>query len=69
MSVKLTSAQARTVAELADQKGGVALHQLADSESTGSSDVYATPLGAISGYRIAADGSLSRIGETLPAGR
>ena len=69
MSVKLTSAQAHAVAELADREGGVALHQLADTESSGHGDVYATPLGAISGYRIAADGSLSPIGETLPGGR
>jgi hypothetical protein len=68
MSVKLTPAQVHAVAELADREGGVALHQLAEGESSGPGDVYATPLGAISGYRIAPDGSLSRIGETLPGG-
>jgi hypothetical protein len=68
MSVKLTSAQARTVAELAEREGGVSLHQLADDSESSHRDVYATGLGATSGYRIAPDGSLSRIGETLPAG-
>ncbi len=69
MSIELTPAQARAVAELAESKGGIALHQLADAERSHPKDVYATPLGVARGYRIVADGQLTAIGETLPASR
>jgi hypothetical protein len=62
MSIELTAPQARAVAELATPEGGVTLHQLAQG-----SDIYATPRGMSHGYRIAEDGELTPIGETLPA--
>jgi len=68
MAIALTPAQARAVAELAAREGKLALHQLAHVVPPArSDDVYATPDGASSGYRVAADGTLSEIGETLPA--
>jgi len=69
MSIELTAAQARALAELAAREGGVTLHQVvASGEATRDPDVYVTPHGRSEGYRIAHDGELSSIGETLPAG-
>ena len=68
MSIEITQEQARALAELAEREGGtVSLHQVAAIGATGPVDVYATPNGAANGYRIAADGHLTPIGETLPA--
>ena len=68
MSIEVTQQQARALAELAEREGGtVALHQLAATGTSGPADVYATPNGATSGYRISADGRLTPIGDTLPA--
>jgi hypothetical protein len=67
MTIELTVAQARALAELADREGSVVLHQLGPGSDAAAADVYATPLGATSGFRIAIDGGVSRIGETLPA--
>jgi hypothetical protein len=64
MTIELTVAQARALAELADREGPISLHQLAHEAAT---DVYATPMGATIGFRIAIDGAVSGIGETLPA--
>jgi hypothetical protein len=62
VTIELTPAQAVAVAELSGRVGAVTLHQVATS-----TDVFATPQGTSEGYRIAATGKLSRIGETLPA--
>ena len=68
MSVDLTAAQARAVAELAEREGSVVLHQLAPGErGAASGDVYATPHGSAAGYRVSVDGAVAAIGETLPA--
>ena len=68
MTVMLTPAQARAVADLAERTGALVLHQLAhDREGAAADDLYATPQGAAAGYRITGEGSLSEIGETLPA--
>jgi hypothetical protein len=69
MIIELTAAQARTLAAFAAREGTVALHQVpAGAESaTAAADVYITPHGSKNGFRIAKDGSLSAIGETLPA--
>ena len=69
MIIELTAQQARALADFAAREGPVALHQLsrAGEVVTATPDVYVTPVGAKYGYRIAADGSLSAIGETLPA--
>ena len=68
MTVMLTPAQARAVADLAERRGALVLHQL-PHERTGAAtdDLYATPHGAAAGFRITRDGALSEIGETLPA--
>lgn len=69
MSIELTPAQARALAELAARESGVVLHQLvAGDQAVGDADVYVTPRGSSHGYRIAADGEVSSMGETLPAG-
>ena len=68
MSVMLTPAQARALAALAERAGPLVLHQLAHSyRHVAADDLYATPQGAAEGYRITSDGSVSAIGETLPA--
>ena len=68
MSIRLTPLQARALAELAGQEGDVVLHQLeAEARSEQDRDVYATPHGTATGYRIAIDGGVSSIGKTLPA--
>jgi hypothetical protein len=65
MTVELTVAQTRALAELAAREGSISLHQLGARGE--AADVYATPLGATIGFRIAIDGAVSGIGETLPA--
>jgi hypothetical protein len=68
MSVELTPAQARALADLAARDGSLNLHQLVGELVEHGPDVYATPIGTANGYRIAADGTVSSIGHTLPAG-
>ena len=60
--IEISAAQAAALARLAETHGAVAIHQVAPT-----GDVYATPHGKRAGYRIAADGAISEIGETLPA--
>ena len=68
MTLELTPAQASAVAELAAREGAVSLHQLPHTDPRAKADdVYATPVGAPRGYRIAADGQINEIGETLSA--
>jgi hypothetical protein len=68
MSVELTPAQAGALADLAARDGSLILHQLVGDLVEHGPDVYATPVGTSNGYRIAADGTVSSIGHTLPAG-
>lgn len=68
MTVMLTPEQARAVADLAERRGTLVLHQLAhDRAGAAADDLYATPHGAATGFRITREGALSEIGETLPA--
>jgi len=62
-SIEITHAQAAALAQLAETAGALAIHQLGGE----AGDVYATPHGSAIGYRVAADGTISEIGETLPA--
>jgi hypothetical protein len=68
-NIELTAAQAKALASLAEREGPLALHQLASAEATirTADDIYATPRGSSKGYKIAADGEVAEIGETLPA--
>ena len=66
--IDITPRQAQSVADLARATGTVALHQLvADERTPIERDVYATPHGSRTGYRITSDGAVTPIGETLPA--
>jgi hypothetical protein len=66
--IEITAAQAKTLSELTQQEGTVSLHQVAHEDApVEDSDLYATPHGKRAGYRIARDGRLSQIGETLPS--
>jgi hypothetical protein len=66
--IELTAAQARSVGELAEREGTLSLHQLPDNDPAHpAGSVYATPRGTHRGFRIAPDGALSEIGDTLPA--
>ena len=66
-TIEITRAQAGTLATLADTEGPLAIRQLTPAEgATHTGDIYATPHGASRGYRIALDGGLSPIGQTLP---
>lgn len=65
--IELTPEQARAVAQLTERQGTIWLHQLAHTEALAPDDVYVTPQGESHGYRIARDGTLTEIGETLPA--
>jgi hypothetical protein len=67
--IEITKAQAKTLASLSRWEGPLAIRQLAADEGTGAApgDIYVTPRGAASGFRIASDGTMSDIGETLPA--
>jgi hypothetical protein len=69
MIIELTAAQARALADLTGSEGIVALHQVPSGAEASATvaDVYATPRGSARGFRIDAEGSLSPIGETLPA--
>jgi hypothetical protein len=67
MTIEMTAAQARALANFAAEKGVVALHQVARGTESRSADVYVTPHGSSHGFRIDADGRVSPIGETLPA--
>ncbi|HEY8029983.1 MAG TPA: hypothetical protein VIE38_10790 [Gaiellaceae bacterium] len=60
--IEITATQAAALADLAEEHGLVAIHQVAPS-----GDVYVTPHNASTGFRIAPDGTLSDIGHTLPA--
>lgn len=60
--IEITAAQANALATLTDRQGLVAIHQV---EPAG--DIYVTPHGSANGYRIARDGAVSEIGQTLPA--
>jgi hypothetical protein len=67
-SIEITHAQANALATLADGQGTLAIRQLVhEAERPGPADIYVTPHAASRGFRIAPDGSLSEIGETLPA--
>ncbi len=66
--IEVTAEQARAIAALAEEKQApVALRQLVTSGESPATDVYATVHGASEGFRIARDGSVSRVGEVLPA--
>ena len=60
--IEISATQAAALAALAERHGIVGIHQV---DPIG--DLYATPHGSAQGYRIASDGSVSEIGETLPA--
>jgi hypothetical protein len=60
--IEISAAQAAALATLAERHGLVAIHQVAPS-----GDVYVTPHGKAAGVRVAADGAVSDIGQTLPA--
>ncbi|HYW29171.1 MAG TPA: hypothetical protein VE824_05125 [Gaiellales bacterium] len=67
-SIDVTPAQARALAELSAQVGPLALHQITPDDTTeATGDVYATPHGWETGYRVSLVGRVSPIGETLPA--
>jgi hypothetical protein len=67
-NIDVTALQARAIAELAADHGALALHQITPGEGAPhAGDVYATPHGSDSGFRIAVDGATSAIGHTLPA--
>jgi hypothetical protein len=71
VTIELTPAQARAVAELVEREGGVALRRPQPEEATegaGDEDVYATPIGGSAGYRIDGAGRVTELGQTLPAG-
>jgi hypothetical protein len=65
--IQITHDQARALANLSEREGTLALHQLAGDANDGADDVYATPAGSTTGYRVTPDGALSPAGETLPA--
>jgi hypothetical protein len=69
MTIELTAAQARALADFAAREGSVALHQVppGGQAAAAGADVYVTPHGSKNGFRLAADGEISPIGETLPA--
>lgn len=66
MTVELTAAQFCAIAALAEREDGVMLHQLAETTRAQLVDVCATPRGTARGFRVAKDGELTPIGETLP---
>ncbi len=65
-NIEITHAQATALASLTESQGPLALRQLAAVENAKPDDLYVTPRGSAKGYRIAPDGALSEIGETLP---
>ncbi|HEX5246182.1 MAG TPA: hypothetical protein VFW41_03535 [Gaiellaceae bacterium] len=60
--IEISAAQAAALAELASAHGLVAIHQVAPT-----GDLYVTPHNSSAGFRIAPDGAVSDIGQTLPA--
>jgi hypothetical protein len=68
MSVELTPGQARSLADLAAREGVSIIHQVVGDHEPSGSDVFVTPQGTSDRYRIAAHGTGSSIGETLPVG-
>lgn len=69
MTVELTPAQARAVTWLAARKGLFVDRSARVDEHERAGDLYATPHGSTTGYRIATDGTLNEIGETPAAPR
>lgn len=66
--IDITPAQAGALAQLSAQLGSLALHQITpDEDAAPAGDVYVTPHGRDSGYRVDVEGRVSPIGETLPA--
>jgi hypothetical protein len=64
MPIEVSSAQARQIAELADQWGGVlALHQIPPEVEHlyEGGDLFASPIGEESRWRITVDGELGDI--------
>jgi hypothetical protein len=69
MSIHLTQAQARAVADIAVRDGELSLHQLThDDSGRPAEDVYVTRVSDGSGYRVAADGEIGAIAESVAAG-
>ena len=66
-SIEITHAQARALLELTGHGQPLAVRQLPLGEEARAGDLYATPRGSPTGYRISLDGTTSEIGETLPA--
>jgi hypothetical protein len=72
MTIELTPAQARALADLAGREGLVALHQVpvdAEASPDAAADLYVTPHGSEQGFRIDAGGLTSPIGEAVPASK
>jgi hypothetical protein len=67
MSIEITHDQANALASLSERLGALSLHQLTPEGDADPGDVYATPVGSSSGYRVSATGALSPVGDTLPA--
>jgi hypothetical protein len=66
--IEITRAQAKTLASLSEWEGPLAIRQLASGPAgTMPGDIYVTPRGASSGFRIDPEGAMSDIGDTLPA--
>jgi hypothetical protein len=65
ITIEITRAQANALASLTDWEGPLALRQLGDPQNV-PRDIYVTPVGSHQGFRIAVDGTVSDIGETLP---
>jgi hypothetical protein len=55
------------LADLAERRGNITLHQLAHESAPSDGDVYATPAGTTKGYRIDGDGQVSEMDETFRA--
>jgi hypothetical protein len=64
ITIEITRAQATALASLTIE-GPIALRQLGDPQNA-PRDIYVTPVGSHQGYRIAVDGTVSEIGETMP---
>lgn len=67
-SIDLTPRQAQALADLSSSLGSIALHQVVpDHDGHLTGDVYVTPHGWDTGYRVDVDGRVAVIGATLPA--
>lgn len=65
--IEITNAQAIALADLSQRMGPLGIHQLTPETATAEpGDIYVTPRGQAHGYRIAPDGTLTEIGDTLP---